>query len=413
MPRPGPSSSRYRDSPPSPRAIASRSQGSVPTVLLLIDELEDWRGTETHLFRLVQRLDPRRLRPVIAIVGRRRLTEAFREARVPVFPLQVRGLLAPSGLRGLARIVALLRRERARLLVSYHTTADLLGPLAAGLAGIPAISCRRDEGFTKKPAHVAVQRRLNRFIHGMISVSGAVARAVERIEGFPLDRNRVIWNGEDLQVFRPGPSPLRRELGLAPDVPVVTCVGGLEPVKDHATLLAAFARVLPRHPEARLLLVGEGSRRAHLEGRARPLGDRVRFLGHRSDVAEVLRASDVYAQTSTTEGFSNAVLQAMATALPVVVTRVGGNPELVDDSSGILVEPGDVGSTARAVSHLLEDRARRRALGAAARRRVEAQGSIEAMADAYTDAFECAMAGDLRAAGAERPLLREAEGGLG
>lgn len=361
------------------------------TVVMLIDELELWRGTETHLLRLVERIDRARIRPVVAAVTAGSLGPAFEEVGASFHLLGIHRVLNPEGALGLLRVARLLREVRADLVVSYHTAADLLAPVAAFPLGVPVLSSRRDEGFTKKRVHKRIQRRLNRLLRGMVSVSHAVVRAVARDEGFPPERHQVIWNGEDLQRFAPGPSPLRGELGLSPDAPVVMCVGGLSPVKDHRTLIDAFAAVSPAHPDAVLVLVGKGPEEPALRERAAPLGDRVRFLGHRRDVPELLRGADIYAQTSTTEGFSNAILQGMATALPVVCTRVGGNPELVTEACGLLTEAGAVGGVARALSTLLADPNLRLRMGASARARAEAEGSIGVMTERYMDAFERAV----------------------
>jgi glycosyltransferase involved in cell wall biosynthesis len=365
-----------------------------PTVLFLIDELDDWRGTEAHLFQLTQGLDKSRLRPVVAVVGLAGLEPEFRAAGIPFYRLQVRRALGLSGLRGVARFASICRREAARLIVSYHTASDLLAPLAGVVARVPTVSCRRDDGFSKKPIHKRLQRRLNGLVGGMISVSDAVRQAVARDERFDPRRNLVIWNGVDAERFRPGPSAARQALGIAPEALVVACVGGLDPVKNHAALIEAFARVLARRPDGALLLVGDGLIRKDLERQAAPLGDRVRFLGHRADVPDLLRAADIYVQASQTEGFSNAVLQAMATALPVLVTAVGGNVELVTVQTGRLVPPGDVEAIARGLAALMDDPALRRRLGEAARRRAAEQGSQQAMIEAYCQAFERVIAGD-------------------
>jgi glycosyltransferase involved in cell wall biosynthesis len=227
----------------------------------------------------------------------------------------------------------------------------------------------------------------------MISVSHAVVRAVARDEHYLARKMRVIWNGEDLEKFRPGDSPVRAELGLAADDLIVTCVGGLDPVKDHRTLIESFAVLAVRYPRAHLLLVGKGGELERLRALAAPLGGRVMFLGHRADVADILRASDIYAQTSRTEGFSNAILQAMATALPVVATRVGGNTEMLEQGRGLLVESGNAAQAAEALLHLAGDADLRRETGAAARAWALANGDLDAIAAAYMDAFERAVEG--------------------
>lgn len=357
------------------------------TVVLLIDDLSEWTGTEVHLLRLLQRLDPHRVRAVVAVVGRYDLATQFGADGVQVEPLHIHRALALSGLQGVGRIATLLRRERASLLVTYHTAADLLGPLAGRLAGVPVISCRRDEGFTKKPIHVRLQRPLNRLLQGMISVSHSVVRAVERAEGYPGRLQQVIWNGEDLTRFAPGDAPVRAELGLGPETCVVASVSLLSEVKDHQTQLEAFSRLLRTQPDCCLLVAGDGPMRRELERQAEPLGSAVRFLGHRKDVPQLLRACDIFLQTSLSEGFSNAILQAMACAAPVVVTAVGGNPELVTADCGYLVEVKDPQTVAGHLGELAGSRRLRRELGAAGRRRAEAYCSLEVMVETYTDAF--------------------------
>jgi glycosyltransferase involved in cell wall biosynthesis len=362
------------------------------TVVLLVDDLHEWTGTEVHLMRLLKRLDPG-LRAVIAVVGRATLAPGFRDEGFQVEPLEIHRVFAPSGPLGVLRIARLLSRERASLVVCYHTGADLLGPLAARLVWRPVLSCRRDDGFHKKPIHVRAQRPINLLLSGMISVSHAVVRAVERAEGFPARRNQVIWNGEDLERFSPGASTLRGELGLPPGARVVSSVGLLAPVKDHVTQIEAFRHIADRHPHLYLLVAGDGSEREDLERRAAPLGDRVRFLGHVKDVPGLLRASDLYLQTSLTEGFSNAILQAMGAGLPVVVTAVGGNPELVTADTGTLVPPRSPEAIAEALEVLVADDDRRREMGASARRRTLEHFTLDAMAARYADAFERAMEG--------------------
>lgn len=371
------------------------ASGSIdtPAVFLLIDELQAWRGTEGHLFRLLKALHGKRFNASLGVLGEAGLAAEFRSAGIPVHELAVNALVGLRGLHGARTLAGLVRSERTRLLVSYHTASDLLAPIVASVVGIPTISCRRDEGFTKQRRHVLIQRLVNRRVDGMISVSDAVARAVNRTEGFPMTRNLVIWNGEDLQLFKPGPATRHDLPGIGSQDCVVACVAGLSPQKDHATLLRAFSLAIGGHPEARLVIVGDGVERERLLALAQPLGERVLFLGARRDVADILRMADIYAQTSTTEGFSNSVLQAMATGLPVVATRVGGNPELVAESCGMLVTPGDAQATARALTRLMRDRELRQRFGQAARQRVERYGSLERMASLYADAFDQAIKG--------------------
>jgi glycosyltransferase involved in cell wall biosynthesis len=362
-------------------------------IVLLIDDLHEWTGTEVHLLRLLKTIDRQRLDPVLAVVGRDELGRTFEAEGIPVVPLHIYRTFAPSGIVGIGKIVALLRRERAELLVTYHTAADLLGPIAARLAGVPVLSCRRDEGISKKPIHKKAQRFVNYLVTGIISNSHRVVQAVARDERFPRGRNQVVWNGEDLERFSPGTSGIRRELGLGDEACVIATISLLSAVKDHSTQLRALERVVRRHPDTCLLVAGDGPERARLEREAEPLGDRVRFLGHRRDVVDILRASDIYLQISLSEGFSNSILQAMAVEVPVVVTRVGGNPELVDASCGLLVPARAPSEVAEALETLIADPALRRRLGAAGRARAKRHFSIDVMTEGFTDAFERAIEG--------------------
>ena len=361
------------------------------TVALVIDELDQWRGTETHLYRLLQRLDRTHLRPVVIALGKYGLAPAFADIGIRFHSLPIPAVISPSGPVGLGRLVHRLSQERADLVVSYHTAADLLAPLAGAALGIPVLSCRRDMGFTKKPVHVRIQRYLNPLLSGMISVSHAVAAEVQSTEDFPVMRHRVIWNGEDLDLFSEGPSRLRDSLGIRAETTVITCVGGLSAVKDHYTMLGAYGRVSSHTPNLCLLLAGDGSERPRLEQVAESVPGEVRFLGQRDDVPDLLRGSDIYVQTSLTEGFSNAILQAMATALPVVTTRVGGNPELVTEESGFLSEAGDAEGVAAGLEQLIKNRTLRQEMGQAGRAWARAHGSLEVMTAAYDQAFHLAL----------------------
>jgi glycosyltransferase involved in cell wall biosynthesis len=211
------------------------------------------------------------------------------------------------------------------------------------------------------------------------------------------EQARVIPNGVELASSRtPAASNLRETLHLAPTTPLLGAIGNVRASKGYHVLLQAFATVRATIPEARLVIAGQyhGSLGDHLlELRARlGLDDAVTFLGFRDDVREILEAIDVFVLSSLDEGFSLATVQAMASAVPVVATRSGGPEEIIGDSkAAVLVEPGDATSLARAVIELLTDREQARALGAAARRRVEGRYSLERMLDAYEELYREAL----------------------
>lgn len=182
----------------------------------------------------------------------------------------------------------------------------------------------------------------------------------------------------------------RQALGADDDTILLGTAARLDPVKDLGSLVAAVARLRGAHPGARLAILGEGPERASLEREiaARRLGAAVRLFGHRGDVRELLPGFDVYVNSSTYEGVSLTILEAMAAALPVVATAVGGNPEVVEDGrTGLLVPARDDARLADALGALLADPARRRSLGEAGRTRAEERFAFERMMSMYLEAY--------------------------
>jgi glycosyltransferase involved in cell wall biosynthesis len=389
-------------------------------VLFLIDELETWGGAERHLYHLCRALDRRRFEPVIAVLGRTRQLPRFREGGLEVLPLEVTRIYDAAGARAIAALGARLVARGVRLVVSYHTAADLAGPLAALPAGAVALSSRRDLGFTKKPSHVRAQRVVNRMVAGMIAVSAAVRRAVVESEGYPESRIHVIYNGVDPARYAPRPSPVRAELGIGDDEVLIGTLANFDQIKGYDVLVPAIEQVLAR-TRARAVFFGDGPQLEEVRRRVAPLGSRVLLPGSRKDVDAALWAMDVFTLASHSEGFSNALLEAMAAGRAVCATRVGGNPELIDETTGVLVPPADPAALADALVGLCQDAERRRALGAAARQRIERDFAFEGMVRRYEDVLEAAAeeapgAAPRRAAkrviagayAAARPLIRVA-----
>ena len=207
------------------------------------------------------------------------------------------------------------------------------------------------------------------------------------------NRIRQIYNGVDTRSFRPRSASSAGGAGDAdPGIITVGTVGRLDPIKNQAELLRACREILDRRPEyrsrLRLVMVGNGPLHGALQSLARELrlGDIVTMHGARSDVAELMRSMDIFVLPSVNEGISNTILEAMATGLPVVAGRVGGNPELVIDGvTGALTEPGGFGA---AVERYLEDPGLRVRHGAAGRARAVEQFSLDAMIRGYVELYD-------------------------
>jgi sugar transferase (PEP-CTERM/EpsH1 system associated) len=284
-------------------------------------------------------------------------------------------------------------KDLAPDLVHTRNWSGMDGIIAARLAGIRSVvhgehGWGMDDPDGRSPRRVRVRRLLARWVREFTCVS----RAMEQWLKETIRVNRTvtqIYNGVDTAVYAPAlrRDELRAKLGLSCGGFVAGVVGRLDPIKDHRTLFQAFAQVRAEDPEAVLLVVGDGPEREALE---RTAGSEtgVRFLGNRADVPEVLRCLDVFVLPSVNEGISNTLLEAMASALPVVATRVGGNQELVEaGETGLLIPPGDAASLARAILAYLRDPDLRRAHSSMARERVIREFRIEAMVKRYEGVY--------------------------
>jgi glycosyltransferase involved in cell wall biosynthesis len=252
--------------------------------------------------------------------------------------------------------------------------------------------------FTEHGRHypdvVSWKRRLgnrllfDRLADRITAVCDFSARSLARNDGFSAGRIEVVPNGIDLERYDAvaDRAALRQRLGLAAERLYIIIVARFHPVKDHATLLNAFAGVAAARPDVDLLLAGDGPLRPALEQQIASLGigTRVRLLGVRSDVADLLRAADIFTLSSVSEAASITLLEAMASGLPAVVTAVGGNPELVrDDVDGILVPRGDAVRFTDAFLRLIDDPGLRHRMGQSGAERVRSQFRMDTTIERY------------------------------
>ncbi|MFP5284344.1 MAG: glycosyltransferase family 4 protein [Thermoanaerobaculia bacterium] len=296
------------------------------------------------------------------------------EAEVRATNLQAKNLRDLGAFR---RLLRLLRRERIELIHAHLAYASLWGALASRITGIPCVATlhvapsgaplRSKEGIRE----ALLVHALNRWAKQVIAVSDSAREAwIER----GLKRVVVVGNGIEVDSFTP-----THHRGK-----VVTTVSVLREGKGIEVLLGAIPAVLAKHPDARFLIAGDGPLRKPLEAR----GPNAAWLGFRRDVPELLAASDLFVLPSLGDAYPTVLMEAMAAGLPVVSTRVGGIPEIVDDGrTGILVPPGDATALAGAISDLLDSRERREVLGQAARaaaeRRFSTAAWVKRLAEVY------------------------------
>jgi glycosyltransferase involved in cell wall biosynthesis len=347
-------------------------------------------GAETQLVRLANGLDRSRFTPsIISFRQGGALTESL-EYDIPVtwvnLTLEPHGLARGRtilALRLLAAVVRGLRSQQPDVVHAYMPTAYVLGGLAASWLHVPLIVAGR-RGLTSFDTYRNWRwRRLaklaNRVINVHICNSGVVRDWAIAKEGIREERTRIIYNGIDLPALDPA-------LQLPPEWesagPKAAMLANLKPYKGHREVLQAVALVAKRHPSFRLVLLGEGPERSALVNLAQELGiaGNVVFAGRRRDAATVVQAFDFTILGSATESFPNALMEAMACAVPVVATAVGGVPELVEDGiHGRLVPYGDPSAMAEAIAWMIEHPNERRLMGEKGRERIAGQFSTERM----------------------------------
>jgi len=338
----------------------------------------DTGGTERQLVALAKGLDRSRFDLRVACFQRSGTFLPELEAQgIPVVDYPIRSLHGLRTVKELLRFARDLRRERTQILHTFNFYPNMFAIPAARLAGVPVIiATLRDMGDLWTPMQRRAQRWVCRLSHRVVANADAVREQAVK-EGYAPEKVCVIRNGLDLAKFSSAPDHVlqRESLGLPPHVPVVAVFSRLNHrVKGIPCFLEAAARVAPVHRDVRFLVVGEGSLRAGLEAQAERLGlgDRVRFSGFRSDIGAAMAAVSISVIPSQSEGLSNVLLESMAASLPVIATRVGGTPEVVEnEQSGLLVPPRDPAALARAIGSLLSDPARAADLGRAGRGRVE------------------------------------------
>lgn len=267
---------------------------------------------------------------------------------------------------------------------------------AARAAGVPRLihgehgrEATDPEGLNRK--RNIVRKCFSPLVDRFVTVSDDLRLWLTRTVGISPLKVMTIHNGVDTDKFiGDGRDAARRMLGMDASTFVFGTVGRLDPVKDHGSLVQAFAAIARADRRACLVIVGDGPMRSQIESKVAELamGERVRLLGERPDVSMLLKAFDVFVLTSIAEGISNTILEAMASGLPIVATRVGGNPELIEHGiSGHMVAARDVRGLTGAFANYLVDPALCQQHGRAARQRVVDKFSLERMAADYADLY--------------------------
>ena len=361
----------------------------MPIDILYIIPRPEIGGAERQLLMLMQGLDRDLYRPhVVCLDGGGSLLDDYRGAAETCVVLNRRGM----DMGTLRDLIAHIKRINPAIVHTWLYIANLYGGVAARLARVPyVIASQRglgidpQHGWLKTRQIKCFNRLIARLSDRLIANARAVADPMYRV-GFCPERTRIIYNGLDLDI-RIAPEqqdPLRTELRIRPDDILLCAIARIDPKKDLATMLRAFALVAAKHPTARLLIVGGGF--PHYQRELDALADElhirqaVDFLGFRTDPQAILSLCRISLLSSLTEGLPNAILESMALGKPVVATSVGGVPELIDHGvQGLLSPVGDHRQFARHICDLIDQPDRACAMGLAGQKKTRQHFSRQAM----------------------------------
>ncbi|MEW6486597.1 MAG: glycosyltransferase family 4 protein [Thermodesulfobacteriota bacterium] len=351
--------------------------GEVPGAVLHIDTGRTWRGGQQQVFYLHRGLLERGVDSRLVCSAGGELLRRCAAQGLPAAGAPLRGEWDVLSAWALARRI---RRLRPSLVHAHSSHAQMLALLACRLAGA------RNLVATRRVDFVPPRHPVNRWKYGGVARWIAISQAIADILrdfGIPEERLRVVPSGVLPRPADAGAAAaFRRELGVAPDQPLVGNIAHLADHKGQTYLVDALQRVLERVPRVRCVIVGQGELEAPLKEQARRLGlgRHLVFTGFRDDVDAIMEALDLFVMSSHLEGLGTIVMDALLAGKPVVATRTGGIPEIIQDGvHGLLVPPRDPAALAEAVLRLLEDGALAARLASAGQERVRNRFGVGAM----------------------------------
>lgn len=351
-------------------------------------------GAELLAVRLVRRLCHRYDFSFVCLDQLGPLETSLREEGYPVTFVERK---PGFDMRCMARLAGLLRREGIRL-VHAHQYTPLFYAAAARLLrpGLPILFTEHGRLIPDYPSRkrFIANRCLLSSRDRLYGVGQSVRQALIDNEGLSAARVGVIYNGINLGPFRSVAEhrrAARSELQLEPRHIAIVQAARLDSIKDHVTAVRAFALARRWNPDLRYIVIGDGPERANIEREVRAQGveSEVRLLGMRSDVPRLLGAGDIALLSSRSEGIPLTLIEAMAAALPIVSTDVGGIPEVIEDQvHGLLSPPGEPAALAASIRRLAADPALRKSMGARGAARADKLFCEETMVEAYAQLYE-------------------------
>lgn len=365
-------------------------------IVFIISLLDRMGGAEKNLYDVTTNLEKDNFSVSVIAFKAGEVAAKLTKIGIPVHVVPILKIFSLKTIKLLWALYTDLKKAKPDLVVTYHHDADIAGGVAAWLARVPRIiSSRRDMGYQLQTKHIWFYRLSGVIFHKFITVSRAVAEEIAKREWISAKKIAVIHNGLNMDEFLPDKSTrveLRASFAVTPEQLLVGCVASFRPIKGQMFLVQAVAKLLPTYPQLKVLFVGyndnDYGHEVKAEAAALGIAPRCIFAGMRGDVPSLLNAFDIFVVPSIHEGFSNAIIEAMASELPVIAARSGGNPEaVVDGKTGLLFEAENSHDLVRKLEILCQDSSRRLDMGKSGKTQVQERFQLEGMVSRYKEEF--------------------------
>jgi glycosyltransferase involved in cell wall biosynthesis len=370
---------------------------ALPHVLLVLDQFpKTLGGGERIVLRLASLLPRYGYRASILTFSAHPESAGLQSPPCPLYLLPLRRTYDLSALRGALDLKQFLKDQRIQIVQTFFESSDLwAGSVTRATSDAKLIWSRRDMGILRQSKHHIAYRLLSSLPDKVFAVSEEVRQHCVVVDRIDPSRVQTIYNGLDLAEWETVSGATTKPQGKS----VVTTVGNIRRVKGHDIFIKAAALVMPQFPHVSFTIAGdvlEPDYFTELQGLVRDLGlsNHVHFVGGIKLLREHLSAADIFVLPSRSEGFSNAIVEAMAASLPVVATNVGGNAEAVEDGvSGLIVPSEDPAALATAITRLLSSPLETREMGAAGKRLAAEKFTTDAMMHQITLAYAALLKG--------------------
>jgi glycosyltransferase involved in cell wall biosynthesis len=372
------------------------AHAELPHVLLVLDQLpKTLGGGERIVLKLAALLPQYGYRVSILTFSAHPESAGLKSPPCSVYLLPLQRTYDLTAMRGSFDLRSFLKDQRIRIVQTFFESSDIwAGFVTKAMSSAKLIWSRRDMGILRTGKHHAAYRLMAGAPDRVFAVSEQVRRHCIEVDGIDPSRVQTVYNGLDLADW----NAASRSVERAGDS-VVATVGNIRRVKGHDVFIRAAASVAEKFPYASFRIAGdvlEPEYFAELQALVSELklSGRFHFVGGVTDVRDYLSAAEVFVLPSRSEGFSNAIVEAMAAALPVVATNVGGNTEAVQDGvSGLIVPPDDPDALASAIMSLLSDTAKAKQMGEAGKRLTAEKFTTEAMMGQITSVYASLLRG--------------------